>query len=132
MRKTGVALFTILLMISCVTSRQARTIEPSAFLGESAALLEKALLILVSTVLLYRGPQLVDTFTFRGNGLDDRGIMQEHECPPGPYLPQGVFEAHRLLHAFGDHGLDGRFPERPEHVPAEASRKALDPRPPPL
>ncbi len=41
MRKTAVALFTIVLMTGCVTSRQARTIEPSAFLGESAALLEK-------------------------------------------------------------------------------------------
>lgn len=42
MRNTGLALLTFVLLTGCVTSRQARHVVPSAFLGDSAALLEKA------------------------------------------------------------------------------------------
>ena len=53
MKHTGVALLTIVLLTGCVTSRQARTIKPSAFLGESAALLAKGERV-DDTLLVYR------------------------------------------------------------------------------
>ena len=39
--RIGVALTAVILLSGCVTSRQARTIKPSAFLGQTAALLQK-------------------------------------------------------------------------------------------